>query len=101
MADLLDDDQTAELAEIFRLMGDPSRLKILFACLDARRSVGDIAAAAGLSLSLVSHHLRLLRGARIVRAERQGKHIFYTAADDHIRGVLKDMAHHVAEEETE
>jgi ArsR family transcriptional regulator len=94
----LDDDQTAELAEIFRLMGDPSRLKVLFLCLTKSHSVGDIAEATGLSLSLVSHHLRLLRAARIVKAERQGKYIFYSAADDHIRDVLRDMAVHVAEE---
>jgi DNA-binding transcriptional ArsR family regulator len=95
---MIGDSEIAELAEMFRLMGDPSRLRILFACLDAPRSVGDIASGVGLSLSLVSHHLRLLRAARLVRGERRGKQIFYEAADDHVRHVLHDMAHHVMEE---
>ena len=89
--------QVAELAEIFRLMGDPSRLAIILACLDAPISVSDIAARIGLSANLVSHHLRLLRAARILRAERRGKQIFYTAADGHIRGTIGDMVAHVVE----
>jgi DNA-binding transcriptional ArsR family regulator len=60
-------------------MGDPSRLKIMLACLDAPICVGDIAARTGLSLLLASHHLRLLRSARILRGDRRGKRVFYTA----------------------
>ena len=89
--------QIAALAEIFRLMGDPSRLAIILTCLDAPVSVSDIAARIGLSANLVSHHLRLLRAARILRAERRGKQIFYTAADGHIRGTIGDMVAHVVE----
>ncbi len=88
---------TAELAEIFHLMGDGSRLGILLACLEGPVAVGALAAARGLSPSLVSHHLRLLRAARLVRAERRGKQVFYAVADDHVRHVLVDMVAHVAE----
>ncbi len=87
----------AALAETFRLLGDPSRLRILLACLDEPRSVGDIAARLGLSQTLVSHHLRLLRGARLVRGERRSRQVFYVAADQHVSDVLNDMAAHVAE----
>ena len=93
----LTDDQTVEIAEIFRLMGDPTRLKILIHCLDGPVAVGDLARLTGASQSLVSHHLRLLRAARILRAERRGKKVYYTAADDHIRTVVGDMIDHVAE----
>ncbi len=89
--------EVAELAEVFHLMGDPSRLSILLVVLDGPRAVGEIAAATGLSASLVSHHLRLLRAGRLVRAERRGKQVFYTVDDAHIRSVLTDMAEHVAE----
>ena len=89
--------KVAELAEVFHLMGDPSRLSILMAVLDGPRAVAEIAAATGLSASLVSHHLRLLRAGRLVRAERRGKQVFYTVDDAHIRSVLTDMAEHVAE----
>ena len=93
----ISEDQATELAEMFRLMGDYSRLRIMFACLLEPICVGDIAARLKLSPSLVSHHLRLLRAARVVKAERHGKQMFYSAADEHIRSVLIDMAHHVAE----
>lgn len=90
-------DQAIELGEIFRLLGDPSRLKIVIACFPKPICVSDVAARTKLSASLVSHHLRLLRAARLVRAERQGKQVFYTAADDPIRRVLVDMVAHIGE----
>jgi len=90
-------EQNALLAEVFRLLGDPTRLRIVFACLDRAIAVGDIAAELTLSPSLVSHHLRLLRTAHVVRAERQGKNVLYVAADDHVRAVLRAMAAHVGE----
>ncbi|EDT09649.1 transcriptional regulator, ArsR family [Paraburkholderia graminis C4D1M] len=87
----------APLADLFRLLGDPTRLRIVLACVDGRRAVGAIADELGLSPSLVSHHLRLLRAARIVRAQRQGKQVFYFAADRHISAMLAGMLEHVAE----
>jgi ArsR family transcriptional regulator, lead/cadmium/zinc/bismuth-responsive transcriptional repressor len=93
------DDRVSALADMFRLMGDGSRLKIVLACLDEAICVGDIAARTGLSPSLVSHHLRLLRAGRVVRAERQGRQIFYAAADRHIRTVVTDMVAHLGEGE--
>ncbi|MCH8181831.1 MAG: winged helix-turn-helix transcriptional regulator [Proteobacteria bacterium] len=89
--------QTAELADMFRLMGDASRLRIVLACLDGPVAVGDIAARLGLSPSLVSHHLRLLRAGRILKATREGKQVFYAAADAHISRVVADMVAHVGE----
>ncbi len=94
-----DDDRTSQLADLFRLLGDATRLRIVLSCLDAPIAVGAIAERLQLSGSLVSHHLRLLRAARIVRAERQGKQVFYAAADDHIRGIVLAMLEHVAEPE--
>jgi len=92
--------QVEDLAEMFRLMGDGNRLRILLLVLDQPRAVGDIAAAAGLSQSLVSHNLGRLRAGRLVRAERQGKQVYYVAADDHVRSVLRDMLDHIGEAET-
>jgi DNA-binding transcriptional ArsR family regulator len=63
-------------------------------------AVSEIASTLELSSSLVSHHLRLLRAARIVKSERQGKQVFYSAADAHISGVLNDMLEHIAEPAT-
>ena len=91
------DDSVTELADLFRLLGDPTRLRIVLACLEGPVAVHDIAARHELSSSLVSHHLRLLRAARIVKADRQGKQVFYAAADQHISSVLADMLEHIAE----
>jgi DNA-binding transcriptional ArsR family regulator len=100
MTILTDDNAVDQLADLFHLLGDPTRLRIVLCCLPAPIAVGDIAAALELSSSLVSHHLRLLRAARIVKAERQGKQVFYSAADAHITGVLGDMLEHIAEPST-
>ena len=98
MSNIPDTDSAVDqLADLFHLLGDPTRLRIVLSCLPAPIAVGDIAATLQLSSSLVSHHLRLLRAARIVKAERQGKQVFYSAADAHITGVLADMLEHIAE----
>ena len=89
------------LAETFRLLGDPSRLKILLSRRSGPRSVSEIAERLDLSLSLVSHHLRLLRGARLVKGVRRAKQIFYEIADQHVSQVLQDMATHVSEDHTD
>jgi len=91
------DESVAELADLFHLLGDPTRLRIVLACLERPIAVSDIAASLQLSSSLVSHHLRLLRAARIVKSARQGKQVFYETADAHISGVLRDMLEHIAE----
>ncbi|MBR9910275.1 MAG: winged helix-turn-helix transcriptional regulator [Gammaproteobacteria bacterium] len=87
----------SQLADLFRLMGDSSRLRIILTCLHNSISVSDIARQLELSQSLVSHHLRLLRAARVVRSERRGKQVFYIAADEHIQCVIEDMVAHVRE----
>ena len=91
------DDRIVQLADLFRLLGDPTRLRIVLACVEQPVAVGAIAESLGLSASLVSHHLRLLRAARVVRADRQGKQVFYLTADDHISDMLSDLLEHVAE----
>lgn len=87
-------DQTTELADIFGLLADPTRLSIVIACKDGERSAGDIAQAVGASASLVSHHLRLLRSARILKSERRGKQVFYAMQDDCVKNVLDIMIEH-------
>ena len=90
-------DDVDQLADLFHLLGDPTRLRIVIACLAQPIAKGDIAGSLSLSSSLVSHHLRLLRAARIVKAERQGKQVFYAAADAHISTLLTTMFEHIAE----
>jgi DNA-binding transcriptional ArsR family regulator len=86
-----------QLAEMFRLLGDQSRLRIVLAIAGQERAVGDIASVTGLSPSLVSHHLRLLRATRLVKPRRHGRQVFYGAMDQHINRAVTDMLDHVRE----
>jgi ArsR family transcriptional regulator len=99
--DRIAEDQVVELAEMFRLMSDPTRLRIILASLDAPVPVGEMAETLNISASLVSHHLRLLRAARLLQAERRGRQVFYMVGDAHIRSMLTDMVDHVAEVDAE
>ena len=93
----LTEEQGIELAEIFRLMGEPTRLRIILLCVSQPICVSDIAGRLGVEQSLVSHHLRLLRAGRVLKARRQGKQMFYSVADEHISCVVADMVEHVSE----
>jgi DNA-binding transcriptional ArsR family regulator len=97
---VLDNGEVQQLAETFRLMGEPNRLRIILAVRHEAKSVGRIAEELGQSASLISHHLRLLRAARILKARRQGKQVFYSAADQHVERVIADMTEHVGEPAT-
>jgi DNA-binding transcriptional ArsR family regulator len=94
---MLDADQTTELAELFRLLGEPNRLGIVASCLDGPLSVGEITSRLALRQSLVSHHLRLLRSARLLKAGKRGKQVFYSIPDCHVREMLTNMIEHLTE----
>ena len=91
----LEINQTFELAETFGLLADTTRLSIVLECMDREVSAGEIANSLNVSPSLVSHHLRLLRSARIVRSERRGKQVFYTMTDVCVQEVLTTMINHL------
>jgi DNA-binding transcriptional ArsR family regulator len=95
--DSVSEGDVSQLADLFSLMGDGSRLSIILACLREPISVSHIVSKVELSQSLVSHHLRLRRAARVVRSERRGRQIFYVAADAHIQCVIEDMLAHIQE----
>jgi DNA-binding transcriptional ArsR family regulator len=85
------------VAEVFKLLGDPTRVKLLDALTLGERCVCDLAALVGLTESAVSHQLRLLRGAHLVRARRAGRSAFYSLDDHHVIGLLHDTRKHVEE----
>lgn len=87
----------AMLAETFRALGDPARAKILFALLQAELCVCDLAEIVGASESAVSHQLRILRALRLVRSRRDGRQVYYSLADEHIRTLIGDGLDHVEE----
>jgi ArsR family transcriptional regulator len=90
--------QIVEVADILRLLGEPSRLRILLACLAEPASVGELAERVRIPRALVSHLLRLLRASRLLRADRCGKQVIYAPRDDRVRCIVVDLAHHVLRE---
>jgi DNA-binding transcriptional ArsR family regulator len=83
------------LRNMFHLLGDNSRLQIVLACLQQPQRVNDLVERLGASQPLVSHHLRLLKDARLLKADRRGRAVFYSLTDEHVRCVLTDMLAHV------
>ncbi len=93
---LPDPTEIAEVADLFKLLGDPTRLRILYALVESGElCVCDLAAVVGVPETSVSHALRLLRMAGVVRARRDGRMAFYAIDDHHVRLVLDLAAEHM------
>lgn len=91
------DETLYELANLFKMFGDPTRAKIL-SCLQIKDLyVGEIAEAIGMSDSAVSHHLRVLRGAKLVKGTKEGKEVKYSLDDDHVTKIMEYGLTHVNE----
>jgi ArsR family transcriptional regulator len=88
----------ATLAETFKVLGDPTRLKITYALAREEMCVCDLAAVLGVSQSVVSHSLRALRQMRLVRYRKEGKIAYYALDDDHIGALLAEGFRHVEEQ---
>ncbi len=93
----LADDAAAALAETFKVLGDVTRVRILDALARDEVAVCDLAEMLGVTQSAVSHQLRLLRHARLVRSRRDGQHIYYTLDDHHIVRLFEQGLEHVQE----
>ena len=85
------------VSEVFRLLGDPTRVRLVDALTHGERCVCDLAALVGMTESAVSHQLRLLRAARLVRVRRSGRLAYYSLDDHHVVGLLHDTRKHVEE----
>ena len=94
---LFDEDELIEMAELFKVFGDSTRIKILCALFDGEKCVQEITDAAGASQSAVSHQLRILKQSRLVRNRRQGKQICYSLADEHVKTILGMAREHLEE----
>ena len=92
-----DEDTLYDLSELFRIFGDSTRIKILYALHDSELCVQDIADAVQLSQSAVSHQLRVLKDSKLVRFRREGKTVFYALDDDHVRSILSMGMDHIEE----
>ena len=94
---LPDVDELYDLAELFKVFGDSTRIKILYALFEAELCVCDISKLLGLTQSAVSHQLRVLKGSRLVKFRKEGKTVFYSLADSHVRKIIAQGMEHVNE----
>lgn len=95
LAEALSESDARELAETFRILADPTRVKMLQVLSRRELCVCDIAAVVGMGQSAVSHQLRLLRGARLVKYRREGRMVWYSLDDDHIAVLLAQGIEHI------
>ena len=95
--DMPDEGLLYDLAELFKVFGDSTRVRILVALFESQMCVCDIAALLNMSQSAISHQLRILKQARLVRARREGKTVFYALADDHVRAIIGQGMDHITE----
>ncbi len=86
-----------DLSELFKVFGDSTRVKILYALFESELCVCDIAQLLSVSQSAISHQLRILKQSSLVRYRREGKTVFYSLADDHVKTILSQGMEHVQE----
>ena len=92
-----DDEYLYDLSELFKIFGDSTRIKILYSLFETELCVSDMASILNLSQSSVSHQLRILKDAKLVKFRRDGKAIFYSLDDEHVRMILSLGMDHVEE----
>lgn len=97
-ARLPDDETLLRLSDLFKIFGDGTRIRILYVLFEEEVCVCDLARLLGMTQSAVSHQLRILRNARLIKARRDGKTVFYSLADDHVRTLLSQGMEHISEE---
>ena len=91
------EDTLYDLTELFRIFADSTRVRILYVLEESEMCVCDLAALLGMTQSAISHQLRALKNARLVKARRDGKTVFYSLADSHVRTILGQGMEHVTE----
>lgn len=92
-----DDEILYDLAELFKIFGDSTRIKILYVLFESEMCVCDIAQLLNMTQSAISHQLRALKQSKLVKYRREGKTVFYSLADDHVHTIINQGMEHLAE----
>ena len=92
-----DEEKLNDLAELFKTFGDYTRIRILFVLFEAEVCVCDLAAALDMTPSAISHQLKLLKGSKLIKSRREGKSVFYSLADGHVRTIIRQGLDHIEE----
>lgn len=92
-----DEDKLCDLAELFKVFGDSTRIKILYVLFESEMCVCDIAQLLNMTQSAISHQLRILKQSKLVKSRREGKAVFYSLADGHVRTIINQGIDHIEE----
>lgn len=96
-AEMLPDEELCDLSDFFKIFADSTRLKVIWA-LDRRAlCVGELADLLGMTCPAISHQLKILKAARVVRSERHGRHVYYALADHHVKDIVETGREHIHE----
>jgi ArsR family transcriptional regulator len=90
--------ETMPAEELFKVFGDSTRIRILFVLFEAEVCVCDLAEALHMTQSAISHQLKILKQSRLVKSRREGKSVFYSLADDHVRSIIDQGREHIEED---
>lgn len=95
---IMKEENLFDLAELFKIFGDSTRIKILYELFDKELKVTEIARELGMNQSAISHQLRVLKQSKLVKNRREGKSVFYSLADDHVKIIIKQGMDHILED---
>ncbi len=93
-----DETELYDLAELFKIFGDSTRIRILFVLFEAEVCVCDLAQVLNMTQSAISHQLKILRQSKLVKSRREGKSVFYSLADEHVRTIIAQGSEHIRED---
>lgn len=93
----MEEDELIDLAELFKIFGDSTRIKILYDLLQGEKNVSEIVSDLDMNQSAVSHQLKILRASKLVTGRREGKQMIYSLADDHVRTIIAMGKEHIEE----
>lgn len=96
-AKMPDEDELYDLAELFKVFGDSTRIRILYVLFEAEVCVCDLAQTLQMTQSAVSHQLKILKQSKLVKSRREGKSVFYSLADGHVRTIIAQGREHINE----
>lgn len=97
IVEMPDEIELYNLAELFKVFGDSTRIRILYVLFEAEVCVCDLASALNMNQSAISHQLKILKQNKLVKARREGKSVFYSLADDHVRTIIAKGQEHIEE----
>ena len=93
-----EEEELYDLAELFKVFGDSTRIRILFVLFEAEVCICDLAEALNMTQSAISHQLRILKQSKLVKSRREGKSVFYSLADGHVRAIINQGLEHIEED---